>query len=810
MKFSLSWLNEYISLDMGIEGLTDGLTMAGLEVDSITPLYDSLDGVVVGRILEAKPHPNADKLRLCQVDVGADEPVGIVCGAPNAAEGLVVPCALPGALLPGGIKIKKGKIRGEKSGGMLCSAKELQLAVDAEGLMALSSILKPGMPIKEALDLFDTMVEIDLTPNRPDCLSVLGVAREAGAIQEPPVALSHPEVVLPEAKASLGTIGDHASVAIEDEDLCWRYAARLIFDITVGPSPQWLQRRLLSVGLSPINNIVDITNFVMMETGQPLHAFDFDQLAENRIVVKRATEGEAFTSLDGNAHTLNSEMLMICDGEKSVAIAGVMGGQNSEIEAGTTRILLESACFNPTSVRKTSKLTGIHSDASHRFERGSDPEGVLYALNRAAALMAELGDGSLVDGVIDENPVPYAARTITVNVEALNSRLGTSLSAQEMMALLVRVEFSVTVLDENTLDVIPPSFRVDVERPEDISEEIARLWGYDNIEISYAKVVASNESYPKAFAARQMVRGAFAGLGFNEAINYSFIREDAVDRLRFAQDDLRRSLVRIVNPISEEQKVMRTSLIPGLLAVAARNISVQERSLALFEVGATFIAGEGETELPQEIELVAGFITGSRVDASWFGKESACDFFDLKGALEGLFETLHISGLTFRPLAADMCHYTRPGYTAEVLVGGEVIGLVGKVHGEVLKSFELKQDLFVFEMAMAPLASRISGDRDSMPIPKFPSVTRDVTIICDASVRAGDAVAAISDEKEALIERSWLLDRYAGENIPAGKQSLTFRVVYRSADKTLKDKAVNKIHTRLMDMLMTRFDAVLP
>ncbi|SCY53141.1 phenylalanine--tRNA ligase subunit beta [Desulfoluna spongiiphila] len=809
MKFSLSWLKEYIPLEMGIEGLTDGLTMAGLEVDSVTPLYDSLDGVVVARIVEAKPHPNADKLRLCQVDAGGEEPVGIVCGAPNAAEGLVVPCALPGAVLPGGVKIKKGKIRGEKSGGMLCSARELQLDTDASGLMELAADLVPGTPIKEALALYDSMVEIDLTPNRPDCLSVLGVAREAGSFQEPPVKLTLPEVALPEAKASLGTIADHTSVTIEDADLCWRYAARLVFDVTVGPSPAWLQRRLLSVGLTPINNIVDITNFVMMETGQPLHAFDFDRLAENRIVVKRATEGEAFTTLDDKEHKLSSDMLMICDGEKPVAIGGVMGGVNSEIEEGTTRVLLESACFNPTSVRKTSKLTGIHSDASHRFERGSDPEGVLYALNRATALIAELGSGALVEGLIDENPVPYAPRTISVNVEALNNRLGTSLTAEEMAGYLARVDFAVTVADANTLEVIPPSFRVDVERPEDISEEIARLWGYNNIETSYAKVVAANESYPPAFVARQAVRSAFVGLGFNEAVNYSFIREDAVDRLRFADGDPRRCLVTILNPISEEQKVMRTSLVAGLLSSAVRNISVQERSLRLFEVGATFIAGEGES-LPREPEMLAGLVTGDRRSASWFGKEEPCDFFDLKGALEGFFEALHVSGVAFRPMAADDCSYTRPGYTAEILLDDEVIGLAGKVHGEVLKSFELKQDVYVFEMAMAPLAARISGDRQAMPIPKFPSVTRDVTMICEASVRAGDAVASILDEKQPLIEGAWLLDRYAGENIPEGKQSLTFRVVYRSADKTLNDKAVNKIHTRIMEMLLTRFDGVLP
>jgi phenylalanyl-tRNA synthetase beta chain len=322
-------------------------------------------------------------------------------------------------------------------------------------------------------------------------------------------------------------------------------------------------------------------------------------------------------------------------------------------------------------------------------------------------------------------------------------------------------------------------------------------------------VVASNESYPQAFSARQAVRRAFVGLGFNEAVNYSFIREDAVDRLRFADEDPRRRLVTIVNPISEEQKVMRTSLIPGLLTSAVRNISAQERSLRLFEVGATFIAGEGES-LPDEPEMLAGLVTGDRRSASWVGKEESFDFFDLKGDLEGFFDAQHISGVTFRPMAADACRYTRAGYTAEILLDGESIGLVGKLHAEVMKGFELKQDAFVFELSMAPLAARISGDRQAASVPKFPSVTRDVTIICDASVRSGDAVAAIGEEKQALIEESWLLDRYAGENIPQGKQSLTLRVVYRAADKTLNDKAVNKIHTRIMEMLLKRFDAVLP
>lgn len=806
MKFSLSWLNEYVTLSMGIDGLTDGLTMAGLEVDSVTPLYDSLDGVVVGRIVDAQPHPNADKLRLCQVDVGSGEPVRIVCGAPNAATGLVVPCALPGAVLPGDIKIKKGKIRGEESGGMLCSAKELQLDTDASGLMVLSPDLTPGTPIKEALALHDAVVEIDLTPNRPDCLSVMGVAREVGSFQEPPVRIRRPACALPDAAASLGTIADLASVTIEDPDLCPRYAARLVFDVTVGPSPAWLRQRLLSVGLTPINNIVDITNFVMMETGQPLHAFDYDRLSGHRIVVKRATDGEAFATLDGKEHKLSGDMLMICDGEKPVAIAGVMGGGNSEIEAGTTRVLIESACFNPMSVRKTSKITGIHSDASHRFERGTDPNGVVYALDRAAALMAELGGGSLVAGLIDENPLPHIPPTISAKVGALNDRLGTALSAEVMRELLTRVEFDVTVVDDATLSVVPPSFRVDVARHEDLSEEIARIWGYNKIETSYAKVVAAKESYPQAFAARQAVRVALVGLGFNEAVNYSFVREDAVDRLRLAENDPRRRLVTIVNPISEELKVMRTSLVAGLLMSAERNISVQERSLRLFEVGATFIARDGDL-LPDEPEMVAGLVTGDRRAASWFGKEEPCDFFDLKGALEGLFAALHISGVTFRPMAKGGCSYTRPGYTAEIVVDGEAVGLVGRVHAEVLKAFDLKQDVFVFEMAMAPLAARISGDRQAGSIAKFPSVTRDVTVVCDAATRSGDAVAAIVAEREPLVESAWLLDRYVGENMPEGRQSLTFRIVYRSADKTLNDKAVNKIHTRLMEMLQTRFGA---
>jgi len=507
MKVSLSWLKDYISISLPVSDIADGLTMAGLEVDSITDRYAWMASVKVGRVESVAPHPQADRLKLCTVNCGGGNRVRVVCGAPNVHEGMLSPLALPGTMLPSGLQLEKTAIRGQTSEGMLCSAVELGLGPDDSGIMSLSSDLQPGMPLAEAMGLSDSMLEIDLTPNRPDCLSILGIAREIGVVTGEKVR--YPEIHLPEGAFD---IHDKAGVTILAPDHCPRYAARLIEGIQVKESPAWLKERLISVGLRPINNIVDVTNFVMMEMGQPLHAFDFDRLAEGRIVVRTAANGEIFTTLDGKQRLMTDEMLMICDGQGSIAVAGVMGGLNSEIEAGTSRVLIESACFNPVSVRRTAKKLGLGTDASHRFERGVDPENTVRAADRAAQLMLAVGGGILARGIIDERPVIIRNSPINLNIAQANRLLGTDLSETAICDILNSIEFQVEGKQPGVLSVLAPSFRVDVQRPEDIMEEIVRIHGYNRVPVTFPVIPAGGARISREGRTDDMERAA--GLEF--------------------------------------------------------------------------------------------------------------------------------------------------------------------------------------------------------------------------------------------------------------------------------------------------------
>ncbi|MBW1822605.1 MAG: phenylalanine--tRNA ligase subunit beta, partial [Deltaproteobacteria bacterium] len=568
------------------------------------------------------------------------------------------------------------------------------------------------------------------------------------------------------------------SVTIKAPDHCPRYAARLLTDITVGPSPFWLADRLMSVGLKSINNIVDITNFVLMETGQPLHAFDYDRLAENRIVVRRANEGELFTTLDMNERKLTSDMLMICDGEKPVAVGGVMGGLNSEIEETTTKVLIESAYFDPVSIRKTSKKLGLSTEASHRFERGVDPEGVVSALNRAARLMAEIGGGKLIDGIIDEYPKKIPAKTITLKIKETNRLLGTDLSREEIKEFLESIEFSVKKIDTNTLKVDPPSFRVDIERPEDLMEEVARLSGYNNIPTTFPAMPAKARKPQKLLDARSRIMHLMTGCGFFETINYSFINRLSCDRLNLPPGDYRRNMVNILNPLTEDQAVMRTSLVPGLLETVYRNISKQQKNLKLFEIGKIYIK-KGEGNLPEETEMLAGLWTGARLDASWYAKETPCDFFDIKGIVEGLLKGLNIDSIRFSGrfsgLADDLCVYTRPGYTARIFSDKEPLGFVGELHPFVLRNFNLKQAVYLFELSIDSLIKLLPETRQSKPIPKFPAVPRDITIIVNKNTESDAILECIENIQEQLVENIQLIDVFTGDPIPPGKKSISPR-----------------------------------
>ncbi|MBU3950784.1 MAG: phenylalanine--tRNA ligase subunit beta, partial [Proteobacteria bacterium] len=607
------------------------------------------------------------------------------------------------------------------------------------------------------------------------------------------------------------SIHDYASVSILDPDLCPRYSAGMLFDVKVGPSPFWLCRKLESVGLTPINNVVDVTNFVMLETGQPLHAFDFDNVANGKIIVRKAGSAIDFTTLDSKTHKLDPEMLMICDGERAVALAGVMGGENSEISDTTTCVLIESAYFNPISIRRTAKRTGIATDASHRFERGVDPEGTVYAMKRAVSLIAEICDASITRDIIDEYPLGSMPVTLLLSTEALNTRLGTNFSAKAIGEILQSVEFGVEQTQENQLKISVPSYRVDVTRPEDLSEEVARLWGYNNIKTSYPLVPAKGKALAPVLGLREKIRQTLPGFSFYEAINYNFIHEASCDRLKLSETDARRSVEKILNPISDQMSVLRTSLVPGLLETMKRNNSQQSDTLRIFEIGKTFFATQ-TGELPEEREMVAGLITGARCEQFWASKKTGVDFFDLKGIVEGLLEDLFIKDALFSKLEKGVCPYLESGFGAIVKVSDWVLGSLGKIDGQVLKNFGLKQDAYVFDLDLALLLQLMPESIQAAPLPRFPSLSRDMTFIVDKKIEVGAILGQMKlfAQGQSLIENMFLFDVFEGKPLAEGKKSLSFRVVYRSTTKTLEEKNIKKIHTTLSEVILEKFQASLP
>jgi phenylalanyl-tRNA synthetase beta chain len=807
MKVSLSWLKDYITIDMDAADLADALTMVGLEVESVADRYDYLGSVVVGRIEDVSPHPNADKLKICRVNTG-DQISSVVCGAPNVQPGMLAPLAKPGTVFPDGSQLKKSVIRGVSSEGMLCSDAELGLGIDSSGIKALDLSLKVGDRLADALGLYDIVFEFDLTPNRPDCLSVIGIAREIAAIQKTP--LNYPDYTI---KDKANAIHNISSVKIEAPDHCPRYSARLVEKVKVEASPFWLQDRLLSIGLRPINNIVDITNFVMMETGQPLHAFDFDFLAENRIVVRTAAEGERFVTLDEKERTLGAEMLMICDGAQAVGIGGVMGGLNSEIETTTTRVLIEGAYFNPVSIRKTSKKLGLGTDASHRFERGVDPQGTVRAVNRAAKLMVELGGGSLVEGIIDEYPKPQTLNSVDLSVKRTHRLLGITPDTGQIKNLLESIEFKIENMrsedGDERLTVVPPTFRVDISRPEDLMEEVARLSGYNNIPTTFPAMPAEGRTSDPSLGLRNRIKRLMNGFGFTEAITYSFASERTGDRLRLKDQDARRHYLHILNPLTEDQTIMRTSLVPGLIEATVHNIARQVKSLKLFEVGRIYIKSDRQ-DLPLEPEILAALWTGTRSDTSWHQGEIPCDFYDIKGCVEALIRALKIDKARFTTLPDESCEYTRPGHTAQIIIAGRQVGIVGEIHPLVRDNFDLKQTAFIFELELDKIMSLIPSDAVSRPIPRFPAIYRDITIIIDRRIETQTVLQAVDDIGENLVERLHLFDVFEGDPIAAGKKSVSFRVTYRSSTKTLEDDDVNDLHRAITDKLLNAFGATLP
>ncbi len=796
MLVSLRWLKDYVDVELGSGELADRLTMAGLEVDSVKEVAPEFTNVVVAKILSIRSHPAADKLSLCEVTTG-DKVHSVVCGAKNMNVGDIVPLALVGATIPGGYTIKSSIIRGEKSYGMLCSEDELGLGEDASGIMILSEGLFPGENLTDALDLKDIVFDIGITPNRSDCLGIIGIAREVAVITGK--KLRYPGIVIAESEED---IADITSVEILDPDLCPRYTARLIKNVNVGPSPRWMRLRLEAVGLRAINNIVDITNFVMMEFGQPLHAFDFRFLEERKIIVRGAQEGEGFVSLDGKERILRADTLMICDGVKPVAVAGIMGGLNSEVIDDTETVLLESAYFDPTSIRKTSKWLGMSTDASFRFERGVDPEGVVRASARAAQLIASLSGGKICRNYIDQYPRRIKSfKNVPLRVKKVSEVLGVKVKAAEIKKILRSLEMSVNMTEGGKYHVTPPTFRVDISREIDLIEEIVRIHGYDSIPITLPAVSMRSEVRSKENTLEDKIRNILNGQGYSEVINYSFSTPVAANIFGLKKDDEGRKFVIIKNPLTEDQSVMRTGLVYGLLDTMRKNVNVGCFDLKIFEKGKVYILEE-KGKLPLENERIAGLITGSRYDNLWYFKGLLSDFYDLKGCVENLFEGLMIKNVKFKTDAK--MSFLHPGKSCGVFVDDKEIGFVGEVHPEVLEKMDLKRSAVVFELDFDFIAKLYNNTEKAVyrEIPKFPSITRDVAFLVGRDVEVGRLHNLVFEENEDLLEKVVVFDVYQGKNIPDDMKSLALRFTYRSPDKTLTDDEVDEVHDRIAERIV--------
>jgi len=794
MLVSLKWLKDYVDVNLTPEEIAGKLTMAGLEVDSIEKVSPGFSGVVVSRILSIRPHPNADKLSLCEVSTG-DRAFPVVCGARNIRPDDVVPLATVGATIPGGYTIKSSRLRGELSEGMLCSEEELGIGEDATGIMILPDTLPLGEDLATALDLEDVALEISVTPNRADCLSMLGIAREIAAMTG--TRVRYPAIAFEEKG---GDIHNLTSVTILDPDLCPRYTARLIQNIEIRPSPAWMRMRLEAVGLRAINNVVDVTNFVMMELGQPLHAFNFRSLREGRIVVRGAEEGERFVSLDEKPRILSADTLMICDGVGPVAVAGIMGGLDSEVEEDTTEVLLESAYFNPSSIRKSSRSLGMGTDAAFRFERGIDPDGVVRACDRAAQLIAELSGGSVCRGHIDEYPRKIeAARDIPLRPERVNGILGTRIDPGEMKGILEGLEMAVREKEPGEYLVTPPTFRGDITREIDLTEEIARIHGYEGIPTSLPALAPEAVATSGKRTLQGRIRTVLNGYGYSEVINYSFITPLSADILGLDEGDEGRRFIRLEDPLAEEMSVMRTGLVYGLLATMRKNISAGNHDLRIFEMGKVFIdCGE---DLPREDEKVGGLICGARYDRLWhFDEDLQADFYDLKGCMEKLFDALRIQGVRF----ASVCDrpFLHPGRSCRVTAGGAAIGFLGDVHPDVLERMDIKERAVVFELDLHAMLPLVREGFLYRSIPKFPSVSRDVAFVVDQGVEGGRLLDLVREKNENLLEYIDIFDVYEGKGIPQGMKSLAVRFTYRSAAKTLTDGEVNEVHERLVETIV--------
>jgi len=790
MKITCNWLREYVDYDWDWPELVERLTMSGLEMESVDDLGERLRGVVVGHVVAVESHPNADRLSLCRVDLGDGEHT-IVCGAPNVAAGQYVPVARPGASLPGGMEIRRAKIRGVESAGMICSETELGLGDDASGIMVLDGPCEPGVALAGALGLDDVAVDFEVTPNRPDCLSLFGIAREVKALNG--AALRPPEAGLAEAGEPAAAA---AALDIEDPEGCPRYCARLIRGVRIGPSPTWLRQRLLAVGQRPINNVVDVTNFVMLELGHPLHAFDLALLTDHRIVVRRARAGEQLQTLDGVEHELSDEVLVIADAERPVALAGIMGGANSEVTESTVDILLESACFSPSRVRRGAALMQSQTEASSRFERGADWEMAPRACDRAAALIAELAGGQVAPGLLDAYPLPQSAPEVEMRPARAAALLGApELDAAECRRILELLGCTVRE-DGPVLSAQVPTFRPDLDREADLIEEVGRIYGYDRIASSDRLAGPVSAGHTPAYTAAGEARARLRALGVDEVVTSTIVERRWVEQ--FGDSEL--TAWELANPSTESQDRLRTGLVPSLLDVARRNFNQRAASVCIFELGKRFYtAADGP---PVEEMALAGLWSGARTTSPWRREQADVDFLDLKGVAECLLEDVEP---VFSPGEHQLL---RPGHAATISVGGVAIGFIGELCTAAREAFDLANPVYIFELAFAPVADAWRRlERGYQPLPKFPPIERDLAVVLADSVEAAAVAAGIRDVEPELIESVELFDLYTGDQLEAGQKSLAFSIRLRAGDKTLEDRQADEVMARVVAHLEKAFDA---
>lgn len=821
MLVPIEWLKDYIDLDVTTEEFCDRMIMSGSNLETCEHFCEEMENVVVGKIEKIEKHPDADKLVVCMLNVGKEEPVQIVTGAPNVFEGALVPVALHKSRIPGplhgqpkqegGVKITKGKLRGVESFGMLCSAEELGFedkvvpVAHKDGIWILEGDYELGQDFAEALGLKQAVVDFEITPNRPDCLAMVGMAREASATFKKP--FTYPDTDIKDENGK-GETKDYVSVDIKNPESCKRYVARIVTDVKVEQSPWWLQKRLMYAGMRPINNIVDITNFVMLEYGQPIHAFDINQVKGGRIIVENAAEGEKFVTLDNNERTLTKDMLLIKDEERGIAIAGVMGGLNSEIEEDTTTIIVESANFSGDSVRATSKKLGLRTEASSRFEKGIDPNLCEAAADRVCRLIELIGAGKVCRGSVDNYPNPETAKTIDIRVDRINHVLGIDITREDMVSMLESLEIKVEG-SGNVMTVTPPTVRQDLLEEEDYIEEVARLYGYDKLPVTLPKgnceAGISDER-----ALRDLTRNSLCGMGLNEIQTYSFVSPKGVDNVRIDEDSWERAFVKLINPLGEENSVMRTILTPNMMEVLARNYSRNIDKVKAFEIGNTFMANMlNEDELPDEqYSLCIGM----------YGKNE--DFFSLKGIVEELLKVLGIKGAVFE--AESEYGVYHPGRCARIAVpsgrqGAEdadilydELGIMGEIHPDVAENYGMDGvRIYCCELMFDAIMRHADTEIVYTPLPKYPSTSRDIALLVDEDMAVGKIEEVIRKHGKKILENVKLFDVYRGKQVEEGKKSVAFTLTYRDKDKTLTDDEVAAVHNDVLNALKDKLNAVL-